>query len=81
MNKETNNKLKITIAALFAWAGTVVPASAWCFSYCLWCLFHRDAAWQLDVLGGIATLQFSIPLAIVFYVLVACGVATPFFNV
>jgi hypothetical protein len=50
------------------------------FQYCLWCLTAKDAPWYLDVVGGLVTSPFIIPVAIVFAIMQAVGIPVPFIH-
>jgi hypothetical protein len=52
-----------------------------CFQVCLWSLIGKDAPWYLDGLAGMFASPVVVPLAVVCWVVRACGVGIPFFHV
>tara|TARA_Y100000310_G_C20035963_1_gene513915 strand:+ start:199 stop:498 length:300 start_codon:yes stop_codon:yes gene_type:complete len=57
-----------------------MTVGAMCFDYFLWCFFHEDVAWYVDVLAGLFLGEFTIPLAIVCFVATSCDAVTPFWD-
>jgi hypothetical protein len=51
-----------------------------CFDYSLDSFFAKDAPWYLDLLGGLVFGEVVIPLAILCFILRACGVQVPFIH-
>lgn len=53
---------------------------AWCFDYVLASGFGKDVPWYWDVIGGLFLGEFTIPLAVITFILRLAGVQVPFFH-
>ena len=54
-----------------------VTLGGYCFDYCLENIGGLDVPWGWDVLGGLVTSQFVIPIAIIILILDIAGVEMP----
>ena len=50
------------------------------FDYCLWYTFGKDISWYYDVLCGFFVGEFTIPLAIIFWIMNLCGIPAPIID-
>ncbi len=66
---------------LSCWLTIVVlnlTLGGWCFHYSLLSVFGKNVSWIVDVLAGALLGQFTIPAAVVCWVMRLCGVEAPF---
>jgi hypothetical protein len=49
-----------------------------CFDYVLYAVFGKDIPWYGDAIAGLFLGEFSIPAAVIVWIIRLCGVAVPF---
>lgn len=60
--------------------GLMLSIGPVCFDYCLFTIFGKDIPWYGDLVAGTILSETCVPGAIVCWILVLCGVPTPFIS-
>ena len=69
-----------SVLGCFALIIVNLSLGGWCFGYSLESVFGKDIPWYGDMVAGLFLGQFTIPSAVVCWILKLCGVETPFID-
>lgn len=78
----TYHFINLMISPFGCWVSLLIlqlAVGAFTFNYCLQNILGKDVPWYVDIVAGLFLAEFTLPLAVLIWVLKLAGVEMPLF--